>query len=401
MSELSSFAQSLHSNSKNLLHFYLRSGRKCENAPDKISKILITSPWFDQEWDFVSLLRNLSFFTKDEVMVERIFHLFDPCLRDAPSSLGDFIERIMHELLSKSTVQEVASDKACIHLAKSAITTEWKKIEISLVENMINMLHKFRSRMENIRRSMKKTKDCLDLCDRLTYFWSEKKTIENEISELENDVRELRTSLDVLEASTAPATCIHCQATAQIGVYGFNFEEFCDEQILILDYNHAIFDIKTRVIVDIDSQSGPSIEHDVMPSSKRHDPIFSFHQGYLNKLRRGDISLQLNDTELQDSLLRLAQILGRLDRCALALKAINEEQQSSTPIEVDLPHLRFTFPNHENKLLLTLDLECFVTEMISVCSRDESGLKSRTKEISSSVDCCDLKSLRRLLSKYA
>mmetsp|Transcript_15916 Transcript_15916/g.36853 ORF Transcript_15916/g.36853 Transcript_15916/m.36853 type:complete len:959 (+) Transcript_15916:293-3169(+) len=367
-----------------------------DSASDKISKTLVTAPWLDQEWDFVSLLRNLSFFNEDEVVIERIFRSFDPCFLDISSSLGDFIEHTMRDPKLKSSLQQIASKDAYISSAKRATITEWKEIELSFIQNLIKLLNQFRSRIEKMSCEMNKNNYCIELNGFLNSL-SEKKKIEKEISALENGIREQKSLFDELEASTAPATCILCQATAQIGIYGFNFEEFCDEQIMILDYKHAIFDVKTRVLVDIDSQSSPLIEHNVVESSRKQGPIFCFHQGCINRLRRGETTYQLNDTELQDSLLRLAQILGKLDRCALALNAISEEQELST-ITVDLPHLLFAFPNHDTKLTLTLDLKCFVTEMISVSSKDEGGARSSNAQILASVDCCDLKSLRKLFS---
>jgi len=376
------------------------AGVSRDKSSNTISKILIATPWLDQEWDFVTLLRNLSFFRRnEEVVIQRCFTLIDPCIHNALYYTSAFVERVMRTLSLNSRFPGHVSNKNSLFSAKNAITSEWKEIGISFIENLTNLLDQFRFGMEKTNDFKKMDKYLLLANDCSSNSQPGRKQIEREISKLENDVHLHESSLDVLEASMAPTSCILCQATAQIGIYGFNFKEFRDDHILELDYMHAIFDVKTRVVVDINSQSGLLIEHNTGASNREHNSIFDFHRGYINMLRCGEMSFKLNCNELQDSLLRLGQILGKLDQCALTLKAINDGRKAT--ITVDSSHIRLAFPAKDTVVSLTLDLECFVTKIISVSTIDGRDVKDRKTELLSSVDCCNLRSLSRIISHYA
>jgi len=368
---------------------------KLDNSSNIISNTLIATPWLDQDWDFFSLLRNLSFFRKkEEVTIQRCFGLLDPRIHNVLSWTSNFFERVMCTQSLKSKFPGNLSKKNSLLSNKNAIMTEWKKIEIPLIENLTNFLDQFRLEMEKtcVRN---KTKEQVRAASDLE---PENKRIEKEISKLENDIHQLHSSLDILEASIAPFSCILCQASAQIGVYGFYFEGFRGDHILELDYMHAIFGVKTRVIVDINSQLGLLIEHNDTASDREQNSIFDFHRGYINMLRCGKMSFQLDCNELQDSLLKLGQILGKLDQCALVFKAINDGQKAT--ITVNFPQIHLTLPAKDTSLSLTLDLECFVTKNISVSTIDGSDLKGRKTEMLSSIDCCNLKSVSRIISQY-
>jgi hypothetical protein len=352
----------------------------------------------DEQWDFLSLLRNLSSCRrKEETAIQRCFTLLDPCIHNVLSCTNSFVERVERTLLLKSALPGNASKKNNIYSAKSAIMTEWKEIDISLIENLANLLDQFQLGLEKTS-DLNNTNKYLLLANACSSnSQSRNKQIEKEISKLENDIHRHKSSLDVTEASIAPFSCILCQATAQIGIYGFYFQEFRDDHVLELDYVHAIFGVKTSVIVDITSESGLLIEHDDAASNIEQDSIFDFHRGYIDMLKCGKMSSQLDCTDIQGSLLRLGQILGKLDQCALAFKAINDGREAT--IAIDLPHICLTFPAKNTVALLTLDLECFETKIISVSTIDGSDFKGRKIETLSSVDCCNIKSLSRIFSQ--
>ena len=347
----------------------------------------------DEQWDFLSLLRNLTYFRRnEETAIQRCFTLLDPL-----SCTKEFVEQVTRTLSLKSTIPGNASDKNSIYSAKNAIVTEWKEIEISFIENLANLLDQYRLRLEKTS-DLKKTNKCLLLANECSSnSQSTNKEIEKEISKLENDIHQHKSSLDVLEASIAPFSCIICQATAQIGIYGFYFQELRDNHVLELDYVHAIFGAKTRVIVDITSQSGLLIEHDDGASTKERNSIFDFHRGYIDMLKCGKMSSQLDCTDLQGSLLRLGQILGKLDQCAVAFEAMNDGREAT--IAIDFPHICLTFPAKNTVASLLLDLEFFETKIVSVSTIDGSDFKGRKMENLSSVDCCNVKSLSSIFSQ--
>lgn len=344
-----------------------------------ISKMLITTPSSDQEWDFLSLVRYLSFVGRKENTIKNCLKWLDPCIRNALSLTNDFAEQVMHALSLESTFPDSVS--------KCAIMTEWKEIEISFIENLTNLLHQFRLGIE--QKSLL-VNNCTSN-PRLGY-----KKVENEISEIENSIHRQKSSLDILAASMAPFSCLICQATAQIGIYGFSVQKFRDDYSLELEYTHAIFGVKTCVIVNIHSRAKILIENNVT-SNRDQDSIFDFHQGYINMLKCGETSFQLDSTDLQGSLLNLGLMLGKLDQCALALKAISDEQNAT--IAFDLPHIRLTFPLKGTIVSLTLDLESFETKIqsVSIGGRSFKGRKCETLSI---FDWCNLESLDTIVSRY-
>lgn len=363
------------------------------NSTKVISKILITTPWLDQEWDFVSLLRNLSHFKMKEVAVERCLSLLDPCIHNALCCTSAFVEQAMRTLSLKSTLPRNVPNKNDSFSAKRKIISEWKEIEISFIENLTNMLDQFRLEMENACDFEYINKHLL-FNDCPSNSRSENERVENVNSKLQNDINQHKLSLDIIDASIAPFSCILCQAASKIGIYGFYFKELRDDHILELDYVHSTFGVKTRVIIDIDSQPGFSIDYCDGASNREQNSLLDIHRQYVHMLKGGKMSFELNCNELQDSLLRLGQILGKLDQCVFSLKAINGKRKAT--ITVDLPHIRLTFPAEGKIVSLTLDLEKFVTKIITISTIDGSSSEGRI-EIPSSVDCCNLESLDRIL----
>ena len=346
------------------------------------------------------MLGNLSFLRRKEgAAIHRCFASIDPCIHKALSYTKDLVDRVMRTPSSKATFPMNPSSKNSLSTAKKVIMTEWKEFEISFMEELTNMLEHARLEIEKteILEAASKTlplvKNCASLLPR-------NKQIEKEISKLENDIHQQRSSFDVLEACIAPRACILCQATAHLGIYGFCFEEFRDDNILKLNFVHAIFGVQTRVIFDINSQPGVVIEPHHAVSNRDKCCIFEFHQAYLNMLVCGKISLQLDPTELQDSLLKLGQFLGKLDQSAHAFKAINDGQKAL--VTFDLPNILLKLPANGTDVCMTLDPGGFVGRNLSVSTTDGSDCGGRsTEELSSVTDCCDLRCLQGIVSKYA
>ena len=375
------------------------------------------------------MLGNLSFLMKRKeegaTSIPRCFTSIDPCIHQALSCTNDLVERVTRTPLSssKSTfpINPSSSKSTCsLSTAKRMIRTEWKEIEISFMKKLTNILVDFRLEIEKTKTDVllpgivaSKTLPLVKDDDSSSSYLlpRNKQQIEKDISQLENDIHQQQrsSSFDVLlEASIAPRACILCQATSHLGIYGFCFEEFRDDNILKLNFIHAIFGVQTRVTFDINSEPGVVIEppnYDVASNNRDDDnkccSIFDFHQGYLNMLVCGKISsLRLNSIDLQDSLLKLGQFLGKLDQTAHAFKAINDGRKAL--ITFDLPTILLKFPANDTVVSMTLDPGGFLARNISVSTTDGSDCKGRsTAEEITSVDCCDLRSLQGIISKYA
>ncbi len=160
---------------------------------------------------------------------------------------------------------------------------------------------------------------------------------------------------------------------------------------------HAVFDVKTRVVVDISSPAALEIEYIGGASNEEQNSVFGCHRGYMKLIECGKISLQRNCTELRDSLLRLAHILGRLDQYALALNKMNDGRKAD--VTVDLPHIRLKFPQKNAIVLLTVDLAYFQINTVSV-SIGGMDFKVRTPGFLQSMDCNNFKALGRILSQF-
>lgn len=332
------------------------------------------------------MLRNLSSSTrKEETNTERCFKVLDSCIKNALAFDVDFVDHIFRMLSCKP----LSPGKFSRMHTKRARTMEWERIEINHMENLTKVLEQFRLRVEE---------SAYRVISSVTNSRSEERELETEISKLENEIQRVKSSFDLLEASKAPISSISCQAAAQIGMYGFCFQKFHDEHTLELEYMHAVFDVKTRVIVDISSRPDISIDYIGNTPNRAKDPISEFHRRYIDMLKVGKIAFQLKGAEIQDSLLRLGQILGKLDQCALAFSAINKGTEAA--IAFDLPEIRFAFPQKNATASLTLDLTFFQVKMMSV-SVGGTDFSVNEADILSSVDCCDLKSISKLIFKSA
>ena len=337
------------------------------------------------------MLRNLPSLKRGEdITIRRCLKLLGPCIDIALSCTIDFVDQVARILSLKSSFPGKLSKKNSLLSVKRTILSEWKESEITYIENLTNILDQFRVRMRN----------ATTLANRCSVdLLSQKEELEEEISKLENDIRRHKSSLGLLAASIAPFFCISCQATAHLGIYGFSFHELRDDHILELEYVHAIFDVKTRVIVDINALPEISIQYIDDASNRDQNSIFDFHRKYiLEFLNCGKISFQLNCMELQDYLLRLGQILGKLDQCAFALNAINDGRKAA--ITVDLPKIRLNFLLKDVTVLLTLDLASFQTKMISVSIGGMDAMV-RKAEVLSLVDFCNFQSLSKVVYQYA
>lgn len=361
----------------------------CHKSSIPLSSALIDTPWLDQEWDLPILLRNLSSLReKEENTIQRYFASLDPCIHNSLDGTIAFPKELLRSVSAKSTVPRNALKQNSLFVAKRAILTEWKEAEISYIKYLTNEFDQFRFRIEKLR---------LFASGPSSNVSPRRKDIEEEISKLETDIHQQKSSIDLLEASIAPLSCVSCQATAQIGIYGFCFQEFRDGHVLELDYMHAIFDVKTRVVVDVNSPSALAIEYIDGASNEAQNSVFGCHRGYIKMIECGKVSFQGNCTELQDSLLRLAQILGRLDQYALALNEINDGRKAD--VTVDLPHIRLKFPRKNAIVLLTVDLARFQINTVSV-SIGGMDFKVRTPEFLPSIDRDNFEALNRIISQF-
>jgi len=370
-----------------------------KKSTNLICKTLIDTPWLDQEWDFPTVLRNLSFLTrKDDLNIYRCFNLIDPRVSNGLYRTNHQIDRLLRELSSQSSFPYHPLNGNNHSSAKSVIMTEWNEIEISFIEDLTKQLNGVRLEIEKRSNFDNTIKNLFPSKDSSLHSPRGNKQIQEEISELENEINQCKSSLDVSEASSAPYACIFCQATAQLGIYGFLLEEFCGDNILKLNFMHAIFSVKTHVVVDIDSDPRIKIEQYRTTSKKENCCVFDYHRGYLNMLVAGNISFEINCVELQDSLLKLGTCLGKLDQSALAFKVINDGRKAT--VAFDLPHIRLTIPANHTVVSMTLDMNSFVTKTISVSKRGGSSSNGETIEVLSSVDCCDLRALSEIIDEH-
>jgi predicted transposase YbfD/YdcC len=233
-----------------------------------------------------------------------------PCFDSALSCTKGLVEQVKFMPLSKSTYRTNHVSERSLYTAKKIIMTEWNEIEITLMGKLANILEIEKT---NILKAERK-------CKKSTYLQSQNELIEEEIFKLENDIRQQKRALDLLDASIAPCASILCQATVHMGIHGFSFEEFRNDNILKLKFVHAVYGIQTSVIFNVNSHPGIVVEIDCDASNTYNCPIFEFHQAYLDMLVCGKIPIQFDSAELQESLLTIGQFLGRLDQSAMELE---------------------------------------------------------------------------------
>ncbi|MGK3739906.1 MAG: hypothetical protein ACI90V_006754 [Bacillariaceae sp.] len=266
----------------------------------------------DQEFDFPSVLRNLSLLRmrEESADLDRCITAIFPCFDSALSCTKGLVEQEMLMPLSKSTYRTNHVSERSLATAKKTIMTEWNENETTLMEKLANMLGIEKT---NILEAERK-------CKKITCLQSQNELIEEEIFKLENNIRQQKRALDLLDASIAPCASILCQATVHMGIHGFSFEEFRDDNILKLNFFHAVYGIQTSVIFNINSQPRTVVETDYDASNTYNCPIFEFHRAFLNMLVSGKIPIQFDSAELQESLLTIGQFLGRLDQSAMELE---------------------------------------------------------------------------------
>lgn len=370
-----------------------------EEFSNIISKTLLESPWLDQEWDFATVLENLSLLMRrKDGGIQRYFTLIDPCVHEALSCAHDLIERMERAVVSQSKLRRQLSITNDLSLTKKAILTEWTEIEIRFLKELTSMLECGGVEIEKMKVLVATMNKCSFVNDRTLNLSPLNKQIEKEISEIEDMISRERISLDMLDACVAPQACILCQATAQVGIYGFCFEEFQDDHILKLNFIHSIFGAKTNVIIDLNSHPGVVIEPNCALLNRDKSCIIDFHQGYLAMLASGEISLRVNSSALQDSLLKLGQYLGKLDRCARAFKLINDERKAI--ITFDFPTVLLEIPAKGTIVCMALDPETFVTKTISVSTNEGKGFENTKPEGFSPVDCSNMGSLHDIICRY-
>jgi len=285
-------------------------------CPGNILRTLIEKPSLDQEFGFPSVVRNLALIRRDCVGFERCVTAIVPCFDKTLSCMNELIEQVKVMTLNPFCERSITT-------AKRIVMTEWKEIEITYIEKLTNILEKEKVEI------LEAASNCSLPLKKRTYSHSQnKQLIEEEIVKLENEILKEKRTLDLLEASIAPRACILCQATVHLCIHGFSLEEFRDDNILKLNFAHAVYGVQTRVIFDNNSQPGIVIEPNYNALKRDNSPIFELHRGYLNMLVCGKIPAQVNSTELQESLLTIGQFLGRLDQSAMELekrKASNKD----------------------------------------------------------------------------
>jgi hypothetical protein len=252
-----------------------------------------------------------------ERCITAAFPFFDCAL----SCTKGLVEQVKLMPLSKSTHRTNHVSERSLYTAKKIIMTEWNEIEITLMGKLANILEIEKTNILEAERKCKKSA-CLQ---------SQNELIEEEIFELEIAIRQQKRALDLLDASIAPCASILCQATVHMGIHGFSFEEFCNDNILKLKFVHAVYGIQTGVIFYVNSHPGIVVETDCDDSNTYNCPIFEFHRAYMDMLVCGKIPIQFDSAELQESLLTIGQFLGRLDQAAMEM-----ERRKASDNELDL-----------------------------------------------------------------
>ena len=244
-----------------------------------------------------------------------------PCFDSALSCTKELVEKVKLMPLSKSTYCRTNHlSERSLYTAKKIIMTEWNEIEITFMGKLANILEIEKTNILKAERKYKKST-----------LQSQNKLIEEEIFRLENDIRQQKRSLDLLDASIAPCASILCQATVHMGIHGFSFEEFRNDNILKLKFVHAVYGIQTSVVFNVNSHPGIVVETDCNASNTYNCPIIEFHRAYLDKLVCGKIPIQFDSAQLQESLLTIGQFLGRLDQSAMEM-----EKRKASDNELDL-----------------------------------------------------------------
>lgn len=292
------------------------------------------------------------------------FSSLDPSIQRVLSSTYDWTGCIERALASTSNARE---SRTQFSSKEQRFLTDWKETEVCILDELTTILECDRLAIESATSEAERNNHA-----------SNAKDIMQEISELKDKISRERSLLDILDASVAPRANVLCQATAHIGICGFSFQKFQDDGVVKMKFNHSIFGAETRVVFDSSSHLEIVIETNTA-SAKDKCSVFEFHQGYLAMLADGRISSSINNTVLQDSLLKLGQLLGKLDQCAHVFKTLNDA--GKILFTSDFPQLLFTSPAKNKTISMTLDPKTFVAKT--------DVEETKLGEISL-VDCWDL-----------
>eukprot|EP00536_Pseudo-nitzschia_multiseries_P008146 jgi/Psemu1/19723/gm1.19723_g len=350
------------------------------------------------EWDFATVVANLSLLLGRNGRIQTILTWIDPCVDEAFSCANALSERVMRTLGAKSKSKKKPTVTKSHFAAEKVILAEWASIEVSFLKELTSILE--RNEVEIVKKtqvmeaSMNNCAGCVSNSSPCI------EQVEKEVSELRAKISREKSSSDILEACTAPRACILCQATAQIGIYGFYLEEFKDDHILKLKFIHSMFGVTTDVMFDLNSHPGVVIGPIVSPLGRDKTCILNFHRKHLDMVVGGEISIRMDSASLQDSLLNFGQFLGKLDQSARTFLVINDEGKAV--VRFDFPHILLRIRNNGTIVRLTLNPENFVSKTILVYTSDGEGYRVTEHEgVSSMIDCCDLRSLRGIVSRYA
>jgi len=387
---------SANSSSLSLCIGFLRQNPN--ESTNTISKALLHTPELDQEWDFATLLTNLSLSMMRRERIRTSLTMIDPPDVEILSCANVLMQEVRRMLASKSESREQTSIAKSRFVANKVILSEWLPIEISFLAQLTSVVE--RSEVEIVKQTKILEASITELPDCVPRSSPTRSTeqIEREISELRAKIGREKSSCDIIDACTAPRACILCQATAQMGLYGFCFEELKDDHVLKLKFLHSIFGVTTHVMFDLNSDPGVVIGPITSPSDSDNSCMLDFHRRHLDMLADGEISVPMDSSSLQDSLLKLGLFLGKLDQSARTFKVINDEGKAI--VTFDSPHVLLQARNNGIIVRLTLTPENLVTKAILVYKRNGRGYEVKEHEGVSSIDCSDLNSLQKIVSRY-
>lgn len=348
-------------------------------------------PSADQEWDPVDVFRNLSKIreaTKGNP-VEKVLASIPPRQNGIIACVDDLLERAKYQASTKPPIPAAAvvKDKDAI---QRGIAQEWKVLEEEFLLNVCQVVERTVETATTLCKRAETLK--VSLCQNKTKpKRNQAEVLENEILDLQQKIRDKRDELKLLEASEAPSSALHCQASSHLGLFGFRLDCYTGNS-LQLSFEHVVegvescfaFDLKTASLTASRITGATSSCQNPIPANH---VAAKFHQYFLKTMLSNGTIIpllpQVEPLELQETILALSRWLGRLDLAALDLAVISKRSS----VTLDLPQVSIAFPNG---LLIRASYDndrnhlkqCFLPSQVFI---KEPGQAERLHELPSDV----------------
>jgi hypothetical protein len=277
--------------------------------------------------------------------------------------MDDLMDKAKYLSQNKSTLKAKNESGA-----RKLASIEWMELEIDFVQDLNKVLGSVfgkaaaLSQRTNILKLPESSKQAKER--------SVSKSIEREITGLQECIRQEQEDVRLAGASEAPFSVLKCQAT--FGISGFRLDKFTGDA-LQLSFEHVVHGIESTFVFDLKTESVTASRRTVADSVQQPIPTnhiaARFHQYFLEQLVSGSIPLlqELQLAELQDSILTLSRWLGRIDlaTCGLYLAA----NAGTASIVVEMPLVRLELPGGTSIQLDFAEAEDFMPSGLMTCKQ--------------------------------